>query len=347
VSLSIDVEIAFPTHKRKFNNSRIMWMVYGLVLWFVAAQLAMADRKSSKMARMVGVHASSSSSSSRSGRTVSIGTGEYSSTNHLHCVYEVASHHPKSFNQDVEIVDNAIQDLLMNFMNDVPLAYSLVFVDCQENLALSYLLCSAYSYYFESPANLDPLGPALVDLISDLSDQYRDQYSVTWEVLPETPNVAEYMYDIVLLDYKRDDNNKTMMDAWGLVDKEISKEIHRANVKIDWNGGEGCGMGLCQTDEEAGDVAAAENDDRDFLPSSLDDVLCYNVSCLVYTVEKNMGPRVQSIVKHAVQVVDDHYDWFNVTFVPDDGPDVVYRTNAAVKAVATVGQAVREAVASG
>jgi hypothetical protein len=44
-----------------------------LVTWFVAAQLTMADRKSSTMERMVGALASSSSSS-RTGRTVSIGT---------------------------------------------------------------------------------------------------------------------------------------------------------------------------------------------------------------------------------------------------------------------------------
>jgi hypothetical protein len=216
-------------------NSRIMGMMYGLVLWFAAAQLAMADRKSSRMARMVGTKASNSIAS-RSGRTVSIRTGDSSSSsmptmNHLHWVYAIASHHPKYFDQDVEIVDDAIQDLVTNLITDDDWGYSIAEVPCQENSsALGYLKCSAFAYFFDSTANLDPLGPALVDLISDMSDQYRGQFSVTWDLLPETPNAADYTYDIVVLDYQGDDDNisnKTMFDAWSLVDDEIDLEFNR------------------------------------------------------------------------------------------------------------------------
>jgi hypothetical protein len=323
-------------------------MMYGLVFWFVAAQLAMADRKSRRMAKMVGTKASNSIAS-RSGRIVSIRTGDSSSssmptTNHLHWVYAIASHHPKSFDQDVEIVDDAIQELVMNLFTD-DWGYSYAEVPCQENSsALGYLKCSAFAYFFDSTANLDPLGPALVDLISDLSDQYRGQFSVTWDLLPETPNAADYTYDIVVLDYQGDDDNisnETMFDAWSLVDEEIYQDI-QANVEVDWTGGEECMESPCPTNDVEGDSVAAEEDHDDGYAPSLDEVLCYRFSCFVYTVEKNMGQQVQTSVQLAVLVVDEQYDWFNVTFVPDDGPDVVHRTNPAA-----AGKLVAEAVASG
>jgi hypothetical protein len=129
--------------------------------------------------------------------------------------------------------------------------------------------------------------------------------------------VVEYTYDLVLLDDNgsSDNNNKTIDDAFFLVDSDIFQAVADAGIHVE-DDSETCSFHRCRDDADTDDDSSSHDDDDDE-PA---DVTCYHVDCFLYTVERDVGHQVRTVIQQTIQLVNDQYDWFNVTFIPLDDP---------------------------
>jgi hypothetical protein len=240
------------------------------------------------------------------------------------------THHQKALPGYCQIVDDAIDDLLMSTI-DGDWEYGRSEGPCNDDSSVLQELppqlrpleasCFAISGLVDSTGDLDPLGPALVELLAELPIENGGQFNVTWVVLPQPPNVAEYTYDLTLLDNNSDDdNNKTIEDAFFLVDFDISQAVADSDIHVDDDEGEECSLYLCQDDTDTDDDSSSHtNDDDDDEPPA--DITCYHVDCFLYTVERDVGHQIRALIQKTIQLVNDQNDWFNVTFVPLDDDD--------------------------
>jgi hypothetical protein len=286
------------------------------VLFFWITVVLVADNRNMMM----------SAEATTAATVVSFGTGDYDSlsasprptTNHLHWTFRIVTHHQKALPDDCQIVEDAIEDLLTRTIDGDWDFFGMEGpCDSVQQQLRPRASCFSISGLVLTTGDLDPLGPALVELLAELPVENGGKFNVTWVVLPQPPNVAEYTYDVMDNGSSDDNNNKTINDAVDLVGFDLFQAVEDAGIHVD--DGQFCSFSLCHDDADTDDDSSSHDDDDDEPPA---DVTCYHVDCFLYTVERDVGHQVRTVIQQTIQLVNDQYDWFNVTFVPldDDNP---------------------------